>query len=100
MNESEADWTGDVAAYYAPAKQTMTIAGVHMKKNDALFLPVNIPLADEMFCRNCQALSKNDKIIYATAELTAVRVFTSWAHAAWAMTRRHPCSISSTSATT
>ena len=33
---------------------------------------VNIPLSDKTFCRNCQALSKNDRIIYATAELTTV----------------------------
>jgi hypothetical protein len=72
INETDADWSGDVAAYYPPARQTMTISGVHMKKGDALFLPVNIPLADQSMCRNCQALSKNDRIIFATTELTAV----------------------------
>ena len=33
---------------------------------------MNIPLSDDALCRNCQALSKNDRIIYATAELTGV----------------------------
>jgi hypothetical protein len=72
INETEADWSGDVGAYFAPAKQQMVIPNVHIKKGDALFLPVNIPLADKTFCRNCQALSRNDRIIFATAELTTV----------------------------
>ena len=53
INEAEGDWSGDVSAYYSPAKQQMTIPGVHLKKGDALFLPVNVPLADQGFCRNC-----------------------------------------------
>ena len=59
-------------AWFAPAKQHLAIPNVSVKKGDALFLPVNIPLSDKAFCRNCQALSKNDRIIYATAELTTV----------------------------
>jgi hypothetical protein len=72
VNDSAADWSGDVGAYFSPAKQHLIIPNVHVKKGDALFLPVNIPLSDQSFCHNCQALSKNDRIIYATAELTTV----------------------------
>jgi hypothetical protein len=72
VNDTAADWIGDVGAFFAPAKATMSIPNLHVKKGDAIFLPVNIPLASASFCRNCQALSKNDRIIYATAELTAV----------------------------
>ncbi len=72
INDSAADWTGEVGAYFSPAKHNLTIPGVHVRKGDSLCLPVNIPLADNSFCRNCQTLSKNDRIIYATAELTAV----------------------------
>ena len=72
VNETAADWTGQVGAYYSPAKQHLEIPNVTVKKGDALFLPVNIPLSDAAFCHNCQTLSKNDRIIYATAELTNV----------------------------
>ncbi len=72
VNDSAADWTGEVGAYFSPAKQHLEIPNVTVKKGDALFLPVNIPLSDKTFCRNCQTLSKNDRIIYATAELTNV----------------------------
>jgi hypothetical protein len=72
VNDSAADWTGDVGAYFSPAKQHLSIPHVNVKKDDTLFLPVNIPLADKALCHNCQALSKNDRIIYATAELTTV----------------------------
>ena len=72
VNDSAADWTGDVGAWFLPAKQHLAIPRVTVKKGDALFLPVNIPLSDKTFCRNCQALSKSDRIIYATAELTTV----------------------------
>ena len=72
VNDAASDWTGDVSAYFSPAKQHLAIPNVHVAKGDALFLPVNIPLSNDTFCRNCQALSKNDRIIYATAELTAV----------------------------
>ena len=72
VNDTAADWTGDVAAFFAPAKQNISIPNVHVAKGSALFLPVDIPLGDNAFCRNCQALSKNDRIIYSTAELTGV----------------------------
>jgi hypothetical protein len=72
VNDSASDWTGDVGAYFSPAKQHLAIPNVTVKKGDALFLPVNIPLSDTAFCHNCQALSRNDRIIYATAELTTV----------------------------
>jgi hypothetical protein len=72
INDGTADWGGDVKAYYSPSKQVISIPNVHLLKGDALFLPVNIPLAEQAFCRNCQALSKNDRIVYATAEMTAV----------------------------
>lgn len=72
VNESESDWNGPAPAYYAPAKQQLSIPNVHIRKGDALFLPVDIPLSDEAFCHNCQALSKNDRIVYATEELTQV----------------------------
>jgi hypothetical protein len=72
VNDSATPWTGDVGAWFAPAKQHLAIPNVSVKKGDALFIPVNIPLSDKAFCHNCQALSKNDRIIYATAELTTV----------------------------
>ncbi len=72
VNDSVHDWNGDVGAYFSPAKQHLAIPNITVKKGDALFLPVNIPLSDKAFCHNCQALSKNDRIIYATAELTTV----------------------------
>jgi len=72
VNDSAADWTGGVGAYFSPAKQHLAIPNVNVRKGGVLFLPVNLPLYDEAFCHNCQALSKNDRIIYATAELTTV----------------------------
>jgi hypothetical protein len=72
VNGTNANWTGQVGAYYSPAKQHLEIPNVTVNKGDALFLPVNIPLSNAAFCHNCQTLSKNDRIIYATAELTNV----------------------------
>ena len=72
VNDSASDWSGDVAAHFALAKQRIAVPHVQVKKGDALFLPINIPLSDEAFCHNCQMLSKNDRIIFATAELTTV----------------------------
>jgi hypothetical protein len=72
VNDTEADVDGEVAAYLASTKQQISIPNVHLKKGDALFLPINIPLSNQSFCHNCEALSKNDRIIYATAELTTV----------------------------
>ena len=72
INDSQSDWVGDVGAYFSPAKQHIAVPNVHVKKGDTLFLPVNIPLSNESFCRDCGMLSKNDRIIYATAELTGV----------------------------
>jgi hypothetical protein len=34
-----------------------------------LWLPINIPLAKGVFCKNCSALGNDDSIIYSTAEL-------------------------------
>ncbi|HEY3835249.1 MAG TPA: hypothetical protein VGL72_01695, partial [Bryobacteraceae bacterium] len=49
VNDTETEWSGDVTAWLAPSKQQITIPAVHIRKNDALFLPVNIPLADQSF---------------------------------------------------
>jgi hypothetical protein len=71
VNDGAADWSGDPVALFPAARQHLTIPNVHVGKGDSLVLPLDIPLADRQFCRNCQALSKNDRIIFATQELTA-----------------------------
>ena len=43
-----------------------------VRPSDALWLPINIPLAKGPFCRNCDALGNADSLVYATAELTSI----------------------------
>jgi hypothetical protein len=70
VNNGESDWTGDSTVLFSLSNQRLTIPNIHVRKGDSLVLPLDIPLSDQQFCRNCQGLSKNDLIVYATEELT------------------------------
>jgi hypothetical protein len=65
-------WTGDLKAFYPAAKHTITVPGVRVPPQNALWLPVNVPLTDGPLCRDCSAFANTDHVVYATAELTSM----------------------------
>ncbi len=69
INRSKSSFRGDLRVYYPPAKRNIAMLGVEVPPGESLWLPVNIPLAKGVFCKNCSALGNDDSIIYSTAEL-------------------------------
>jgi len=69
INRSKSPYRGDLHVYYPPAKRNIALLGVEVPPGESLWLPINIPLAKGVFCKNCSALGNDDSIIYSTAEL-------------------------------
>ena len=71
VNKSAAPWTGEVKALYPALKRTIGIT-VSVPANDAVWLPVSLPLMAGALCKDCSAFAAADHLVYATAELTAM----------------------------
>ncbi len=72
VNKSASPWTGDLKVFYPTAKRSISVPGVSVPAHDALWLPVDIPLTAGALCKDCSAFSNADRLVYATAELTAM----------------------------
>jgi hypothetical protein len=72
VNRAGAAYRGELRVFYPPLKRTIALPAVEVPPHDALWLPINIPLAKGPFCKNCDALGNGDSLVYATAELTAI----------------------------
>ncbi len=72
VNHRAQPWSGQVRVFYPPAKHSIILPTLRIAAGDALWLPVNVPLAKGPFCKNCDALGNGDSLVYATAELTGI----------------------------
>ncbi|MDQ6675657.1 MAG: hypothetical protein M3Z09_00005, partial [Acidobacteriota bacterium] len=72
VNRGKLPYRGELRVFYPPAKHSIALPELTVPAGDALWLPVNIPLAKSGLCRNCDALGNEETIVYATAELTQV----------------------------
>jgi hypothetical protein len=72
VNKSANAWRGDLKVFYPAAKHAITVSGVRVPPQDALWLPVNVPLTDGPLCKDCSAFANTDHVVYATAELTTM----------------------------
>ncbi|MDQ6699998.1 MAG: hypothetical protein M3Z36_07415 [Acidobacteriota bacterium] len=71
VNRSVTAYHGDLRVLYPLSKRAMSLPRVEVPPGEALWLPVNIPLANGPLCKDCIGLGNGDRLIYATAELTA-----------------------------
>jgi hypothetical protein len=69
INRSKLPYRGDLRVFYPPAKRDITMLGIEVPAGESMWLPINIPLAKGVFCKNCSALGNDDSIVYSTAEL-------------------------------
>jgi hypothetical protein len=72
VNNGAQAWTGDVKAFYPPAKKLLVLPNVTVRPHDSVWLPVGVPLMAGPLCHDCSAFATTDHLIYATAELTAM----------------------------
>lgn len=72
VNRSESAWRGDLRVHYPALKRAIALPPVEVPANEALWLPVNIPLGNGALCKDCAGFGNTDHIVYATAELTGV----------------------------
>ncbi len=72
INKSRQSWHGDLRVAFASPKRTLQIPNVTVPGQDALLLPVDVAFADPRFCRSCFGMSNSERLLYATAELTAM----------------------------
>ncbi|MDQ2899672.1 MAG: hypothetical protein M3Y07_07705 [Acidobacteriota bacterium] len=71
VNRSESDFHGDLRVNYPSLKRSFVLPGVDVPPNGALWMPVDIQLNKSVLCEQCAPLGNGDRIVYATAELTA-----------------------------
>jgi hypothetical protein len=72
INRSTSEFDGVLRVLDPWSQRRMTLPQIRLAPGEALWLPVNIPLAREDFCRDCSGFANRDHIIYATAELNSV----------------------------
>jgi hypothetical protein len=72
VNSSAQAWTGDVKAMNPPQKRPIALPNVTVPAHDSLWLPVNVPLLAGPLCKNCTAFATVDRLVYASAEITAM----------------------------
>ncbi|MGD1073692.1 MAG: hypothetical protein ABSB15_26580 [Bryobacteraceae bacterium] len=72
VNASSKPWTGAVKAVHPVLKRVVDLPGVSVPAHDTLWLPVNVPLLASPLCKDCTAFSTVDRLVYATAEITAM----------------------------
>ena len=72
VNRSATAFAGDVRVSYPALKRSIVIPGLRVAANDALWLPVDVPLKDGLLCHDCVDFGTTDHLIYATVELTGM----------------------------
>jgi len=72
INQSKNEFAGAFRVFYPPTHRNMTLPQIRLAPGEALWLPLDVPLAGENFCRDCSGFANRDHIVYATAELNAV----------------------------
>ena len=72
INQSKNEFSGAFRVFYPPTHGNMTLPLIRLAPGEALWLPLDIPLVGEDFCRDCSGFANRDHIVYATAELNAV----------------------------
>jgi hypothetical protein len=72
VNASSKPWTGEVKALHPVLKREVDLPSVTVPAHDSLWLPVNVPLLAGPLCKDCTAFSTVDRLVYATAEITAM----------------------------
>ncbi len=72
VNQSKNEFSGALRVFYPPTHRYIPLPEIQVAPGEALWLPVNISLAGDAFCRDCSGFSNRDHIVYATAELNAV----------------------------
>jgi Glycosyl hydrolases family 35 len=72
INQSKNEFSGAFRVLDPPTHRNMTLPQIQIASGEALWLPIDIPLAGEGFCRDCSGFGNRDHIVYATAELNAV----------------------------
>jgi len=72
-NRGKTAWRGGlkVACFSVPpaAGKFISIPGVNVPAGDVVWLPVGVPLTKGPMCKECDAFSKAEHLVYATAEL-------------------------------
>ena len=66
INASAKPWAGDVKL------PRLVIPNVTVPAHDSAWLPVNVPLLAGPLCKDCTAFAGTNRLLYATAELTAM----------------------------
>jgi hypothetical protein len=72
INQTNTEFAGALRVFYPPSERRIALPEIRLAPDEALWVPVNIPLAGESLCRDCSGFANTDHIIYATAELNAV----------------------------
>src|SRR5579871_671844 len=72
VNQSNAEFTGAFRVFYPPTHHSFTLPEIKLAPGEALWLPIDVPLAAQEFCRDCSGFANHDHIVYSTAELNAV----------------------------
>ena len=72
VNGGTADFSGELRVQYPPLKQPIKLPAITVPAGEAIWLPVNLPLAKARHCQNCNGFANDETIVYATAELTRV----------------------------
>jgi hypothetical protein len=72
LNTSSKVWHGSVTAGIGSVGKKVIISDVTVPAHDSLLLPVDVAFTDPAFCRFCTGMSNSERLLYATAELTAI----------------------------
>ena len=72
VNKSHAPFQGALRVFYPATEKRIELPSIYLAPDEALCLPVHIPLATEGFCQDCSGFGNGDHIVYATAELNDV----------------------------
>jgi hypothetical protein len=72
INNTAKPWNGELQVHHPATKRVLFLTKVMVPAHDSLWLPVNVPLAPGPLCKNCSAFSAADRVVSASAELTAM----------------------------
>jgi hypothetical protein len=72
VNASSKPWAGAVKAMHPVQKRVVDLPAVTVPAHDSLWLPVDVPLMAGPLCKDCSAFATVDRLVYATAEITAM----------------------------